>query len=203
MLHLTFSPIYDYQTFLKTINKNARGVYVWGFKNPVGLAGPFEYFLPYYVGQADKTTILQRIQGHYNLVKDYHIFLSKYLHEYYKYLQTDAAIKSLTSTEYNIYKSYFAYLNTGNNGEAINKKKVTSSSIQSHIAFYQQYFHVCYITVTDKNTTSVSELEKHINFHIPHILIGKTNAKHSNLFHIDCRCLADDSFYYNFNVKGF
>ncbi len=203
MFHLTFSPIYDYQTFLNTINKNARGVYVWGFKNPLGSAGPFEYFLPYYVGKADETPIVQRVKGHYKLTANYHIFLSKYLHEFYKYLKTDATIKLLSPKEYKTYMGYFAYLNADNRGKAINKLIATRSSIKSHINFYQQHFHVCYITVTDENTIIIPELEKHVNFHTPHILIGKTNAKHSNLFYIDRRCLADDSFYYNFNVKGF
>lgn len=203
MIHFTFSPIYDYPTFLKSINKNAKGVYVWGFKNPVGSTGPFEYFLPYYVGKADKTPIVQRINSHFTFKANYHIFLSKYLHEFYKYLKTDTAIKSLTSSEYNIYKNYFAYLNTDNNGKAINKLNATRSSIQSHIAFYQLHFHVCYITVTDKNTISIPDLESHINFHIPHILVGKSNMKHNKSFHIDRRSLANDNFYYNFNVKRY
>lgn len=220
MCKLQFSPIYDYATFITTIAPNIKGVYVWGFRFPnkeniesdFGRnTGPISLtpFLPYYVGKNEKS-IVNRIKDHYNFNADYHIFKRQFLHVFYKYYKSDKIVENLSLAEYKTYDSHFAYLNQGNllfnGGKAKNSLKATieiNKSILSEMQFYQEHFYACCISIIDGDKQTISDLERHINFHVPHILIGKPNAQHFDKFQIDCHNLGADNFYYNFDVKGY
>lgn len=204
--NFSFSEIYSYKNFCNTIPINAKGIYVWGFR----FIEHDNLFLPYYVGKHE-TSIVNRIKEHYNFKDPYNIFHKKYLVEYYKYLKPNNVVKNYTSNEYMKYKKMFAYLNQGNknsidgnNGKAINQlTEVIRKSIKLDTDFYQKHFHACCIVVNDKQENYIPNLEQHINFHIPHFLYGRSNAKHNSSFKIDRSNLRDDNFYYNINVKGY
>jgi len=208
MLSVRFSPLYSFNNLKNNpdiLSPTATGVYVWGFKfkkpqDPSGLSR----FLPYYVGKAQRKTILQRLTSHYNFKENCTIFKPQYLPEYFNYLQSDTTVKYMSPGQYEKYKQMFAYLKTGNillgasgnNGKAINQlqQKRSEKNIASAIQYYQDNFYACWIIVpTDGYNPIIPSLEKHISFHFPHSYVT-SNAEHNSLFGINEEALGEDRF---------
>jgi predicted DNA binding CopG/RHH family protein len=174
--------IISYQQYLNgintnSINPNSVGVYIWGLKDPSINNGSF---LPYYVGQAGGTgvlnssnTIKKRIDCHYNFKKYYHRIKSQHLPNFNSFWKTDTELNNLTVQKLKDYRSmHFEYLNkktTKTNrgyGPLNNYSKVINNpGFLASKVFYQDHFHLCWIEIDPEDPNyqvHITELEKYI-----------------------------------------
>lgn len=207
---LKCTELYSFDNFLKNIDENLYGVYIWGFKNPELYNNRF---LVYYVGRR-YSSIKERIFEHRekHLKDDTHnIFRQEFIKDYFNLVWFKSDFNK--KRDYREYKSKYAFLNADESGNPINiKKKILraeneikfNEEIQPHIDFYVNNFYACCIPLNEvvysnnlgesEKRWLIDELEKYVQELVPHNLSTKKIGKSVQKFEIDFTSLGEDNF---------
>jgi len=147
------------------VNKNihgisSSGIYVWGFLEDNG------GFLPYYVGQANKMKIYDRLIGHYNGLGyiRYTLFAQSELLNFREYIDGERC-KNILKYDDAIKNNAISYFNIDHQKDKIStQERQMNAAIQKSADFYRNHFYFKFSEIIRDQNENDKDFARKLNY---------------------------------------